>query len=53
MQVFFDTEFAVSTEKREAQRYLISIGLVAQNALVDAGSMQYAWKYAVKRVFWK
>ena len=51
MQVFFDTEFAVSTEKREAQRYLISIGVVAQDALVDARNMQYAWKFAVKRGF--
>jgi len=29
MNVFFDTEFAGGIEKKDAQRYLISIGLVA------------------------
>ena len=29
LSVFFDTEFAGGIERRDAQRYLISIGLVA------------------------
>lgn len=31
MNVFFDTEFAGGIEKKDAQRYLISIGLVAMD----------------------
>ena len=43
LSVFFDTEFAGGTERREAQRYLISIGFVASEGREFYAELTDTW----------
>ena len=43
LSVFFDTEFAGGIERRDAQRYLISIGLVAADGREFYGELTDTW----------